>query len=355
MNGQIGLASTASPSPRGTAMNAAPPTLILTRSRIAELARTQDYLLAMESAFRGLAAGRYTLPAVGHLQARDGAFHVKSAVRPDAPPLAVVKVNANFPGNPAFHGLPTIQGFIVLLDAERGCVLAFMDSIEITARRTAATTALAARYLARKSSVSLGIVGCGLQALYHLDALLDVAQLQSVKFCDPRDSAAEAFQGRALELGLHAERMVDPRSVARGADIVVTVTTSTRAILGAGDPVPGAFVAGVGADNPAKHELAPELLASSRVIVDSLSQAAAGGDLAHAIKSGVMKPDAVYAELADIVTGRVPGRPDDDRCTVFGSTGLAVQDHAAAAMVFERACQQPGVPALRLDDIFIAS
>src|ERR1043165_5770692 len=152
----------------------APPVLLLARDAISRLATTRDYLAAMQTAFADLAAHRFDVPAVGHIPGVGGMFHVKAAQRADARALAVIKVNGNFPNNRVQHDLPTIQGFIALLDAERGCVLALMDSIEITARRTAAATALAAKHLARPGSRSLAMIGCGVQALYHVEALRDV-------------------------------------------------------------------------------------------------------------------------------------------------------------------------------------
>ena len=176
-------------------MRAAPPTLLLSRSVIAGLAGAQDYLAAMHDAFTGLAEQSYQLPDAAPVPAQGGGFHVKSASRPGAGAVAVVWVNGNFPGNGVAWGLPQrFQGFIAVLDAERGCVLALMDSAEITARRTAATSALAARHLARSGSRIIGMIGCGLQALYHLDALLDVAAIGLVRYCDPRDGAARRIR-----------------------------------------------------------------------------------------------------------------------------------------------------------------
>jgi ornithine cyclodeaminase/alanine dehydrogenase-like protein (mu-crystallin family) len=326
-----------------------PPTLLLARSVVAGLAGTRDYLEAMRIAFGGLAAGRYQMPDPQHLTAIGGAFHAKSAISTERPALAVVKLNGNFPGNAAAPALPTIQGFIAVLDAEHGCVLALMDSIEVTARRTAAASALAAEHLARRGSRNLAMVGCGLQAAYHLDAILDVAPIARVRCYDPRDAAAEAFSRRAAARSLPCERAPSAAAAARGADIVVTVTTSPQPVLAAADVEPGTFVAGVGADNPSKHELAPDLLKGSRVVVDSRGQAVAGSDLGHAVRCGLMSEHDVYAELGDIVAGRVAGRSGDDERWVFDSVGLAVQDHAAAAMILERARARRDLPSIRLD------
>jgi ornithine cyclodeaminase/alanine dehydrogenase-like protein (mu-crystallin family) len=324
--------------------------LLLSRSAIARLATTRDYLAAMQTAFADLAAGRFEVPPVAHVAGLGGMFHIKAAQRGGSPALAAIKVNGNFPENVGKRGLPTIQGFVALLDAECGCVLALMDSIEITARRTAAATALAAKYLAKPGSRTLAMIGCGVQASYHVEALLDVAPIDAVVFCDPRDDAAEAFAARMREMGLQAKRANDPGAAVRGAEIVVTVTTSTRPLLGLADVGPGTFVAGVGADNPSKHELAPDLLQASRVVVDSLAQASTMGDLHHASEAGAMRATDVHCELAQLAAGRIAGRVNADERWVFDSTGLSIQDLAAAAMIYERAKAVGGVPQIELNN-----
>jgi ornithine cyclodeaminase/alanine dehydrogenase-like protein (mu-crystallin family) len=328
----------------------APPTLLLSREAISKLATTRDYLAAMQTAFADLAAGRFEIPAVGHVPGVGGMFHIKAAQRSGSPALAVIKVNGNFPNNRARHRLPTIQGFIALLDAERGCVLALMDSIEITARRTAAATALAAKYLAKQGARSLAMIGCGVQAVYNVEALRDVASIETVAFCDPRDEAAEAFGAHVRELGLNTRKGSDARTAARGADIVVTVTTSTQPLLGLADIDPGTFVAGVGADNPSKHELAADLMAASCVIVDSGAQASTMGDLHHAIAAGAMTLTDVRGDLADLVAGKLAGRSSDDERWIFDSTGLSIQDLAAAEMIYGRARAAGGVPEILLSN-----
>jgi alanine dehydrogenase len=318
--------------------------LFLSRRVISRLATTQDYLAVMQTAFENLARGDFETPHVGHVPGVGGMFHIKSALRGGSPARAVIKVNANFPGNPSRHQLPTIQGLVALFDAERGSVLALMDSIEITARRTAAATALAARYLARPGSRTLAMIGCGVQASYQVAALCDVVPIDSIVYCDPRDTAAGNFARRMRALGIRARRAVDARTAVRSADIVVTTTPSTQPLIGLADIRPGTFIAGVGADNRSKNELAPDLMQASGVIVDSLDQASTMGDLHHALAAGAMRAEDVRGELAQLVAGLCIGRADDAERWVFDSTGLAIQDLAAAEMIYERACASCGVP-----------
>jgi ornithine cyclodeaminase/alanine dehydrogenase-like protein (mu-crystallin family) len=250
----------------------------------------------------------------------------------------VSKTNANYPANPSRHGLPTIQGTIVVHDAGNGTPLAVMDSIEVTAVRTAAATAVAARYLARKDAGALAIVGCGIQGLQHVRALGLVRQLRSVRLYDANESAARNLaDGLAAESAVQVRVAPSIRDAVGSADLIVTCTTSTDFLLHASDVQPGAFVAGVGVDAEHKRELSPDLLGASRVVVDILEQCAAFGDLHHAIESGAMAAGDVHSELGAIVAGLTPGRTSPGETFVFDSTGMALQDAATAVVVLERA------------------
>lgn len=323
-------------------------TLLIARPRVAALADSKEYLACMRDAFADLAAQRYELPAVSHVRGNGGGFHVKAAVRAGNRGIAAVKVNANFPGN-AERSLPTIQGFIALFDANDGTLLALMDSIEITARRTAAVTALAATLLARPESRVLAIVGCGMQARYHLEALRDVMPIEEVRFYDRDQVAAHAFAQRVEALRLLPVRAASVRETVRPADVIVTLTASVQPLLDIDDVGSGTLVAGVGADAPTKHELAPGLLAGSRVVVDLLSQASVMGDLHHAIDTGAMIAADIHGELAEVVAGRVPARTDSRERFVFDSTGMALEDLAAARMVYDRACAAGGCDFIELN------
>jgi ornithine cyclodeaminase/alanine dehydrogenase-like protein (mu-crystallin family) len=332
----------------------APPTLLLSRSLVSRLATPNDYLHAVRSAFADMALGRMKMSSVGHVSGLDGSFHIKAASQAIVErPFAVVKVNGNFPQNGGRYQLPTIQGFIALLDAQLGCVLALMDTIEITARRTAAATALAAQCLADPKSHILGIIGCGVQARYHVEALAEIFRIfriDAVLYCDINDTAAQSFEAFLRDARLQARRVCDAKAASQAADIVVTLTPSRRAVLKAADVAPGTFVAGVGADNPMKQELASDLLRASHVVVDSLVQASTMGDLHHAIERGEMTIGAVYCELADLVVGRAAGRTGKVTRWVFESTGLAIQDLAAAKMVYALAQADQEVPRIMLND-----
>lgn len=298
-----------------------------------------ECLDAVEQAFRMLGSGRAERPVVSSVRTAEGGFHIKSAlITSGDAEFFVSKTNANYPANASRHGLPTIQGTIVVHDASNGVPLAIIDSIEITAMRTAAATAVAARYLAREDAGALAIVGCGIQGFQHLRALGLVRPLRSVRLYDVDEPAARSLArvvAADLSLSVHVSPSVADAVLA--ADLIVCCTTSTQFLLSADDIQLGAFVAGVGVDAEHKRELSPDLLEKSRVVVDVVEQCAAFGDLHHAIERGVMTTADVHAELGDIVAGTRVGRSSPAETFVFDSTGMALQDAATAVVVLERA------------------
>jgi ornithine cyclodeaminase/alanine dehydrogenase-like protein (mu-crystallin family) len=310
--------------------------LLLTRAEIAELMTPADYLGAVENAFRLSKQGLTDAPLPMAIHGLGGgAFHAKGAAMFGERKLAALKLNGNFPGNPA-RGLPTIQGVILLCDADTGAVLAIMDSIEITLRRTAAASALAAKHLARPGAETLAIIGCGAQAGAQVEALANAIPLKRGVAFDTDAGKAQTFvSGIGDRLAFEAAHTL--REATLGAHVIVTCTTARAPFLNVGDVSPGVFIAAVGADNPEKSEMAPALMAEARVVADVLAQCAVMGDLHHAIAAGAMTADRVRAELGDVVVGTKRGRSRDDEIVIFDSTGTAIQDVASAAIVYERA------------------
>ena len=313
-------------------------TLVLTRGDVQALLGLDDCIAAVEGAFRLHAEGHSLAPGVLAVRAPDGGFHIKAAGLKLKRLYFAAKANANFSGNPRRHGLPAIQGVIVLCDADNGCPLAVMDSMEVTARRTAAATAVAAKWLARASASTVTICGCGSQGREQLRALTRVLPVRRANAFDLDEATAQAFARElSSELGFEINPTMDLVGAARGSEVCVTCTPSRTPFLLHDHVAPGTFVAAVGADSPEKQELDPRLMAQATVVVDALDQCAAIGDLHHALDAGALTRESVHAELADVVTGRRRGRRSDAEITVFDSTGTALEDVAAAVVVYERA------------------
>jgi len=289
---------------------------------------------AVEDAFRQLAQGGVPAPGILGLHAGEGSFHVKAGLLNADRPYFAAKVNANFPGNPR-QGLPTIQGVVYLCDASNGAPLAVMDSGSITALRTAAASAVAAKHLALQDCDAALICGCGGQALAQVRALHAVRQPKRWLAFDADPGKAVAFASAAsAELGTAFEPINDLAQAVGASRIIITCTTARRYFIVREMVRPGTFIAAVGADSENKQEIDPRLLASAKLVTDLTAQAASIGDLHHAIVAGVMTSEDVHAELGEIVAGRKPGRASDEEITVFDSTGTGLQDVAAAIAAY---------------------
>jgi ornithine cyclodeaminase/alanine dehydrogenase-like protein (mu-crystallin family) len=326
----------------------APATIILSGPEVAALMAEADWLAAVETGFRAAAAGQASAPPPMTLPGIGGAFHAKGAALWDGRPFVALKLNGNFPGNPEARGVPTIQGAILLCDGETGCLLALMDSIEVTLRRTAAATALAARYLARRDSTTITICGCGAQGQAQLDALRALLPLRRLIAWDRDRARARAFADAARGAGMAAEAVDELPRGGGGSDVVVTCTTSEEPFLTPDLVARGTFVAAVGADSPTKSEIDPALFRGALAVVDVLEQCAAMGDLRHALAAGAIGLGEVHAELGELVSGTKPGRTSAEQITLFDSTGTGLQDVACAAMIYERTAGREDVLTFRL-------
>jgi ornithine cyclodeaminase/alanine dehydrogenase len=312
--------------------------LILSQRDLQALMSFGDYVEAVGEGFRLLAEGACQAPVPLHIGLADGGFHVKAASLPRGRGYVAVKVNGNFADNRARHGLPTIQGAVLLADATDGTPLALLDSIEITRQRTAAATAVAARHLARPDSRTATVCGCGEQGGIQLAALHHALDLRQAFAWDADPQVARDFATRMSgALGLPVAPVAALAEATLASDAIVTCTTATQPFLDVDAVRPGTFIAAVGADNPHKSEIAPALMARATVVVDVLEQGVIMGDLHHAIAAGTMTAAGVHGELGALVAGRIAGRRTADEIALFDSTGTGIQDVAAAAHAFERA------------------
>jgi alanine dehydrogenase len=317
----------------------APGTLLLTGREVAALLDLPSCMAAVEDVLRRHAAGETVPPRVLGLPSVDGGLHVKAAGSLGSEPRLAVKMNANFPANPERFGLPTIQGVLVLFDGVCGRPLAILDSMMLTALRTAATSALAARCLARSNAATLTVCGCGRQGAMHVRALCGVLPLKRILLWDlaPR-RAEELAASLAPELPGHEVSPVQDLAAALAeTDVCVTCTPARAFFIDVEAVRPGTFIAAVGADDRGKQELDPRLVARAKLVVDALEQCAELGELQHALAAGLMTVEQVHAELAEIVAGARPGRSTAGEITIFDSTGTALQDLAAAIAVEKRA------------------
>ena len=312
--------------------------LVLSRNDVLTLLTLPECIDAVEAAFRAHAERRTLGPGVLGVPASGGGFHIKAAGLTGDRSVFAAKINANYPDNPRRFGLPTIQGAVVLADAVNGVPLAVVESGSITALRTGAATAVAAKFLARKDARAVTLVGCGVQGEVQLAALATVLPFERVWLIDADAARAVALAAKvAARHGVDAKARADLHGALAESDVCITCTPSRRAFVSRSDVPPGMFIAAVGADSQGKQELDPALVANATLVVDVLEQCAEIGELQHALASGLMTRADVHAELADVVVGFRPGRTRSDEITIFDSSGTALQDVAAALAVYDRA------------------
>lgn len=313
-------------------------TRLLSRKDVANLISLSDCIAAVEHGFKLEGNGEVPPSSVLGVHAPNGGLHVKAGFLGLERPCIVAKVNANFPQNPKLHGLPTIQGVVIVVDAENGFPLIVMDSIEITIQRTGAATAVAAKYLARKESQTVAIIGCGLQGRIQLQSLMHVLPVKNVRAFDVNAGSLQKFVSIVdKELKLNIVSATSVNDAVKGCDVCVTCTPSKQVLLRKEDVSPGVFIAAVGADNEHKQELDPQFFVGNKVVVDNLIQCATIGDLHHAIGQNIATHESVHADLGSVVAGKKPGRTSMDEITIFDSTGIALQDAVTAALILSKA------------------
>lgn len=228
-------------------------TLLLSRSDVEALFSLSECINAVEKVFHQ--QGQAPATGILGMKATDGGLHVKTALLTTDRNYIVAKLNTNFPQNPQRFGLPTIQGAILLFDAENGRALAFLDSIDITIKRTAAATAVAAKYLARKDSSVSTICGCGTQSRAQLRAVKLLLPIKKVYAFDVDQNVSSRFAAElSSELKIDIEPVRNLSVAISNSDVCVTCTPATECFVYKRDVAPGTFIAAVGADDSHKQE-----------------------------------------------------------------------------------------------------
>ena len=315
--------------------------LVLTRADLERVLDPAAVIIAVEAAFREAAAGRaLALPRAVLPMAEGGVFVGMISALPRRQALGaklVTVVEAN-----RKRGLPTLHASYLLSDPETGAPLAFMEGGFLTAVRTGATSAVAARHLARPDSRRIACFGAGVQAEFQLRYLKDALPIESVAVVGRDPARARAFAARMRDaLRVPVEVTRDRRAAVREADVVTCATTSPRPVFAGRDLSPGVHVDAVGAFRPTTREVDVETVKRARVVVDTYHGAwAEAGDLLIPIKAGAITRRHVRAELAEVVALRKPGRTRPEEITLFKSVGWAPEDAAAARLAYDRARAQ---------------
>lgn len=315
---------------------------LINQSEVLTLLPMRECIPLMEEALASLSRGDVVLPLrpVMRIPNTHDVFAMMPAYSA-ALPVFGVKMITVFPGN---HGsaLDSHQGAVLLFDGKTGTLAAMLDASSITAVRTAAVSAVATKLLAREDASTLALLGSGVQARTHLEAISLVRPLAAVRVFSLHEEHARAFARWAgTTLGIAVEVCESAEHAVRGSDVVCTVTSSRLPVLFGDWLEPGMHVNAVGASQPDARELDSDAVARSRIFADrreSLIHESA--DYLAPLREGRISERDVVAELGEVLLGKAAGRARDDEITLFKSLGLAVEDLAAAAHVYERATRE---------------
>jgi alanine dehydrogenase len=314
-------------------------TLIVNQAEVPQLLPMKECVEVMARAFSALARGDATMPLrqIVWLPEKIGALGLMPSYLNDLAAIGLKAVTF-FPRNEGTD-LDSHQGAVLLFEAARGRLLALIDATSVTAIRTAAVSALATRLLAREDADDLAIVGSGVQARTHLEAMLLVRKIRRVRVASKTVERARAFAEReSARRGVSIIPCATVQEAVTGADIVCTVTSAREPVLQGAWLSPGAHVNAVGSSVATARELDTNAVVRSRLFVDRRESALAeAGDFLIPKKEGAVGDAHILGELGDVLTGAVQGRTSPADITLFKSVGLAIEDVAAAQHIYAKA------------------
>ena len=313
-------------------------TLILDGKTIKGLVGIREAIKAVEEVFKYFGEGKAQMPAklYIHLDKYRGDFRAMPAYVEGIGACAIKWVNVH-PGNKK-KGLPTVIAVIILSDPANGFPLCVMDATYATALRTGAAGGVAAKYLARKDSRRVALVGCGVQAKTQLLALNELFGLKEASIWNVKHEQAIKFIKEMRRLTVLKMSVSDSvRDCVKDSDIIVTTTPSRRPLVKLEWLKEGVHINAIGADAKGKQELDPGILKKARIVVDAWEQASHSGEINVPLEKGELSKEDIYADIGEIVTGNKKGRGSKKEITVFDSTGLAIQDLAIANVVYKKA------------------
>jgi ornithine cyclodeaminase len=317
--------------------------LILTHSEVEQLLPMSECIMVMEDALGALARGEMHQPLRMVVKPPDasGVIAMMPAYRSGTDAIFGLKAICVFPGNAAI-GKDAHQGGVLLFSGDTGEPLAMMNASAITEIRTAAVSALATRLLAREDACDLAIIGAGVQARSHLAAIACVRQLKRARIVSRNPAHAEQFVAEMQECFDFPITAVDSAEAAvTGADLIVTATTSYNPVLQRDWVAPGAHINAVGTFSRKAREVDTATVVAASLFVDRRESALnEAGDYLIAASEGAIGPDHIRAELGEVLIGAALGRTSPDEITLFKSLGLAVEDLASAAYLYQKAQQQ---------------
>jgi len=324
-------------------------TLIFTDDDVKKVLTPHIADKTVEKAFKAYGQGQFDMPAKSYVTFRQGDLRSMPAyLHGQGFDIAGIKSVTVHPEN-ACYNLPTVMAVIILTDPETGFPLAILSGTYLTAIRTGAAGAVAAKYLSRKNAKSAGFVGSGVQARAQLACILEERKLAIVKIWQfgPADPYASGFKNWVEHTyGLKASISPHIDKVTTDVDILITTTPSRKPLVQ--QVSPGTHINAIGADAQGKQEINPKILKGAKVVIDDWTQASHSGEINVPLQKRQIAKKDIHATLGDIVAGKAKGRTSDEEITLFDSTGLAIQDISCAYAVYEALKNNENIPRLQL-------
>ena len=315
-------------------------TLILSRTDMMGLVTPAEYNSCVEQAYRMHGAGRYYMDPKGHivLDKYPGEWEAMPSYIEEPEAAACKWVSIRERNREQFE-LPTVFSILIYTHPETGFPLAICDGSYHTVMRTGAAAAVSAKWMARKNSKSLAIVGAGHMAAGALATCNEIFKWQEVRVWSRTQKTLDAFvrEEQPKYDSFSIQGSTNLKSVVEGADVVVTVTPARGPIVMKEWIAPGTHIAAIGADKGGDQELEPKTLQQARIFVDDIRQCRTDGEINVPLQQGIIKEEDIAGEIGEVITGKKQGRISDEEITIFDSTGIALQDSATVPLEYERA------------------
>lgn len=316
-------------------------TLILSKNEVGMLLSHELAAAAVRDAYVAFCSGRAELLPIQSLNIPENKCEIdfKSGYDLDEQ-IVCTKIAGGFRDNPVSYGLPTGLALICLINAQSGVPVCVMDGTLITAYRTAAAGALSASLLARPESSCVTVFGTGTQSKMQVLALSRLFNLSEVHVCgiEAVDDYIKTMQNNLPDTNFSAAKSAQEAVLM--ADIIITATVSTGALLDAAWVKPGTHITAVGCDAPGKQELDPALFKNAIIVNDSIEECVKRGETQHAIRQGVITKEGIRGEIGELITGVKDGRTDKKQITIFDTVGLSILDVKTAMAIYRAACDK---------------
>lgn len=317
-------------------------TLLLSMRDVEKSLSVKEVIDAVEQGYIAFNEGKVQQPDIVSMEMPqyNGETDIKSCYN-DLNNMISVKIVSGFYDNGRINDLPTMLGTVILYDGKTGAPLCIMDGSLITGVRTGAAGAVSAKYLARKDSRRVAVIGSGGQARMQVYALNQVMNLDEVRVYNRSSSGLDEYvKDVEQETGLPTVPCATIEEALDGADIAVSTTPAKEYMVRAGLVKPGMHIIAVGADMAGKNEWDPEIFRGAKIVNDSISQCVSRGETRNALVKGIITERDIYAEIGQIIAGQKPGRQSDKEITIFDTTGMAIQDNVTAAMIYKAAVRK---------------